>query len=269
MRVLLTNDDGIFAPGMLALRERAGALGEVTVVAPVDQQSGSSHAFSFHQPAGVKAAQRDGAFFGHVVRGTPVDCVKLAVAVLLDRKPDVVLSGINDKANLGISVLYSGTVAAAVEAALMGIHGIAVSIGEEGEPDLDYAAGLACDLAREAVARPRPRPVLLNVNVPALPRDRIRGVKWIRHNVAPYTERFRPVGGEDDWKQYQIYGVAGPREQVLRVRGPDPAAAADGPGDGPSDGPGDDVAAFLDGYVTITPLRIDFTDHDELASRSG
>ena len=247
MRVLLTNDDGIFAPGMEALRRRAAALGEVHVVAPAEQQSGSSHSFSFHQPVQVKEACRGGAFIGHMVRGTPVDCVKIALAELLDERPDVVISGINDKANFGISVLYSGTVGAAIEAALMGIPGIAVSVGDEGEPDLDYAAELACDLAREATAHPRPKPALLNVNVPALPRDRIRGVKWIRHNVAPYTERFRHAGRHDDWDHYHIYGVTGPREQSR----------------------GEDVAAFLDGYVTITPLRIDFTDHDELASRSG
>ena len=246
MRILLTNDDGIFAPGLLALRRHAAKLGEVHVVAPAEQQSGASHSFSFHQPVQVREARRDGEFVGHMIRGTPVDCVKIALAELLDRKPDVIISGINDKANFGISVLYSGTVGAAVEAALAGIHGIAVSVDDEGEPDLDYAAELACDLAREATAHPRHKPVLLNVNVPALPRDQIKGVKWIRHNVAPYTERFRHTGVHDDWDHYHIYGVTGPREQH----------------------PGDDVAAFLDGYATVTPLRIDFTDHDELAGRS-
>jgi 5'-nucleotidase len=245
--VLLTNDDGIFAPGMEALRRAAADLGAVHVVAPAEQQSGASHSINLYRPVQVRAVRRDGEFIGHMVRGTPVDCVKLAVAELLDDRPDVLISGINDKANFGISVLYSGTVAAAVEGALLGIHSVAVSVAEDGDPDLDYAARLACDLAREAVAHPRPRPVLLNVNVPALPRDRIRGVKWIRHNVAPYTERFRTLGRRDDWDHYQIYGVTGPREQT----------------------PGDDVAALLDGYVTVTPLRVDFTDHDTLATRSG
>jgi len=246
MRVLLTNDDGIFAPGMMTLREHAASLGDVCVVAPAEQQSGSSHSLNLYRPIQVKEARRDGKLIGHMVRGTPVDCVKLAVGVLMDRKPDVLISGINDRANFGISVLYSGTVAAAVEGALMGIHSIAISVAEAGEADLDYAAELACDLAREAMAHPRPKPVLLNVNVPALPRDEIKGVKWIRHNVAPYTERFRRVAGESDWKHYEIHGVTGPREQF----------------------PGDDVAALIDGYVTITPLRIDFTDHDEIASRN-
>ena len=246
MRILLTNDDGIFAPGLAALRRRAAELGEVSVVAPAEQRSGASHSINLYRPLQVRKVRRDGEFLGHMVRGTPVDCVKLAVAEILPEPPDVVISGINDRANFGISVLYSGTVGAAVEAALMGFHAIAISIAEDGEPDLDYAADVACELAREAASHPRPKPVLLNVNVPALPRDRIKGRKWIRHNVAPYTERFRSVGRVDEWDHYQIHEVTGPRHQVA----------------------GDDVAALIDGYVTITPMRIDFTDHDELAARA-
>jgi 5'/3'-nucleotidase len=247
MRILLTNDDGIFAPGIDALRRHAPTIGDVTVVAPADQQSGGSHAITLYQPILARKAYRDDEFIGHMVRGTPVDCVKLALGELMDERPDVLISGVNDKANFGISVLYSATVAAAIEGALAGIHSIAISVAEDGEPDLDYAAELACDLAREAAAHPRPKPVLLNVNVPALPRDEIKGVKWIRHNVAPYTERFEPLGKKDDWHHYQIHGVTGPREQH----------------------PGDDVAALINGYVTITPLRVDFTDHDELRTREG
>jgi 5'-nucleotidase len=247
MHILLTNDDGIFAPGIAALRRRASQVGEVSVVAPAEQQSGASHSLNLYRPLRVKMAYEDGEFIGHMVQGTPVDCVKLAMGVLLPQKPDVLISGINDKANFGISVLYSGTVGAAVEGALMGVHSIAISVAEDGEADLDYAAELACDLAQEAAAHPRPKPMLLNVNVPALPREHIRGVKWIRHNVAPYTERFRPVAGEDDWDHYHIYGVTGPREQF----------------------PGDDVKALTDGYVTITPLRVDFTDHEALKTREA
>ncbi len=246
MQFLLTNDDGMFAPGLEALRTRAAEAGDVCVVAPAEEQSGASHSINLYEPIQVKEAWRDGEFAGHMIRGTPVDCVKFAVGMILDEKPDVLISGINDKANFGISVLYSGTVAAAVEGALMGIHSIAISVAEDGEPDLDYAAALAVELAQEATAHPRPRPVLLNVNVPALPRDAIKGVKWIRHNVAPYTERFSPVHGDNDWKHYRIVGVTGPREQC----------------------PGDDVAALIDGYVTVTPLRVDFTDHDALAERA-
>ena len=242
MQVLLTNDDGIFAPGLDALRRRAAELGEVCVVAPESEQSGASHSINLYFPIAVKEAYRDGEFLGHMVRGTPVDCVKLAVGEILKRKPDVLISGINNKANFGISVLYSGTVAAAIEGALMGIHSIAVSLAQGERRDLDYAAGLAVELAREAAAHPRPKPVLLNVNVPALPRDEIRGVKWIRHNVAPYTESFRHVSSEGGWRHYQMHDITGPREKT----------------------PTDDVHALLAGYVTITPLRVDFTDHDEL-----
>jgi len=247
MRVLLTNDDGIFAPGLAALRRHARELGEVHVVAPAEESSGASHSINLVRPVAVKEAREDGELVGHMVRGTPVDCVKFAVGELLPAPPDVLISGINDRANFGISVLYSGTVAAAVEGTLMGIHSIAISLARGDERDLDLAAEFACDLAREATAHPRPRPLLLNVNVPALPRDQVRGVKWLRHNVAPYTERFRPIAIEEGWEHYEIHGIEGPREQH----------------------PADDVHALLEGYVTITPLRIDFTDHDALAERNG
>ncbi len=245
MRILLTNDDGIFAPGLAALRKRAAELGEVHVVAPEAEQSGASHSFNLLAPVAVKAAHEDGRFIGYMVRGTPVDCVKVAVGVLLTERPDVIISGINNRANFGISVLYSGTVAAAIEGALLGIHSIAISIADGERRDLDYAAQVAADLAREVMEKPRPKLVLLNVNVPGLPRNEIKGVKWIRHNVAPYTESFRHVLSEEGWKHYQLQGIHCPQARA----------------------PGDDIQALLDGYVTITPLRIDFTDHEELAER--
>jgi len=247
MLILLTNDDGIFAPGLDALRRAARELGEVHVVAPEGERSGASHSFNLLQPVAVKEAYRDGEFLGHMVRGTPVDCVKVAVCVILGRKPDVIISGVNNRPNFGISVLYSGTVGAAIEGALFGVHSIAVAVAEGPDRDFDYAAKVACDLARETVAHPRPKPVLLNVNVPGLPPAQIKGTKWIRHNVAPYTDSFRHVTSEGGWKHYQLQGNAGRREQA----------------------PSDDIHALLDGYVTVTPLRIDFTDHDELASRQG
>ncbi len=245
MRVLLTNDDGIMAPGLTALRRRAAELGDVCVVAPDEQRSGSSHSINLHLPIAVREIYRDGVLLGHMVRGTPVDCVKFGVAEILKEKPDVIISGINDSSNFGISVLYSGTVAAAVEGALMGIHSIAISIAQGERGDLDYAAELAVQLVAEATARPRTKPLLLNVNVPALPRGEINGVKWVRHNVAPYTERFRHVSEEGGWKHYAIHELEGPRHE----------------------NPADDIHALQRGYVTITPLRVDFTDHAELAQR--
>ncbi len=246
MQVLLTNDDGIFAPGLEALRKRAAELGDVCVVAPESQQSGASHSINLHLPIAVRQAYADGNSTGYMVRGSPVDCVKIAMGEILNQKPDVIISGINDRANFGISVLYSGTVAAAIEGALMGIHSIAISLEQGERGDLDYAASLAVELAREAAAHHRPKPVLLNVNVPARPRTEIKGIKWIRHNVAPYTERFQHVTSDGDWKHYQIHGFKRSQEQNL----------------------GDDIRALLDGYVTITPLRVDFTDHDELAAKN-
>lgn len=246
MRILLTNDDGIFAPGLAALRKGVEPIGEVHVVAPERESSGASHSFNLLQPIGVKEARDDaGRPLGHMVRGTPVDCVKIAVAVVLDHRPDVVISGINNRANFGISVLYSGTVGAAIEGALLGIHSIAVSIADGPRGDFAVAADVAAKLACEIMDRPRSKPVLLNVNVPALPRDEIKGIRWIRHNLAPYNESFDHVLSEGGWRHYQLSGTGTAHAH--------PAA--------------DDIAALLDGYVTVTPLRIDFTDHDALAAR--
>lgn len=245
MRILLTNDDGIFAPGIAALRKKAVELGEVHVVAPESERSGASHSFNLYQPIGVREAYKDGEFLGHMVRGTPVDCVKLAVGVILEKRPDLIISGINNRANFGISVLYSGTVGAAIEGALLGIDSIAISVADGPQRDFAIAAEVAVELAREMMAHPRKKPLLLNVNVPALPRNKIKGTKWIRHNVAPYTESFRHVAAEGEWKHYELHGVEGDRENI----------------------PADDIHALLDGYITITPLRIDFTDAEALAAR--
>ena len=167
MRILVSNDDGYFAPGICALAEALGSCAEVIVVAPERDRSGSSNSHTLDRPLTVRRAPNGYLF----VNGTPTDCVHLAVTGLLDELPDVIVSGINYGANMGDDTIYSGTVAAATEGFLLGIPSIAISLVAEGGGHFDTAARVACDLVRRFGEHPLNQPVLLNVNVPDLPHD--------------------------------------------------------------------------------------------------
>ena len=191
MHILLTNDDGIYAPGIAALQKALRRLGTVSVVAPMMEQSAVGHSITLVHPLRVIAAERRGKFFGYGVSGAPADCVKLAVQELLKRSVDLVVSGINLGSNAGVNALYSGTVAAAVEGVMLGIPGIAVSMDFCERPEFGPAARIAQRLI-EAVVRRGLRPdMLLNVNIPALPLKRIKGIK-----VTPQSRRMPAEGFE-------------------------------------------------------------------------
>jgi 5'-nucleotidase len=234
VRVLLSNDDGVHAAGLRAL---AGAFtsDEVWVVAPDREQSASSHAISLHRPLRmVEVAPR-----WYAVDGTPTDAVYMGLnLVLRDARPDVVISGVNHGANLGNDVHYSGTVAAAMEGALLGVPAIAVSLAAPPPHDFAEAARFAVALARQLVASAPPAPLLLNVNVPA---GRVRGYRFTRLGRRTYgndvVEKTDPRGR----KYYWIGGEGGARNEDI---------------------PGSDCNAVqLDGLVAVTPLHLDST-HD-------
>ena len=234
MRLLVSNDDGYLALGIQTLTAAARGLGEVSVVAPDREQSATSHSLTMHHPLRARVAQSG----VHVVDGTPTDCVMLAVAELLGHRPDVVLSGINHGPNLGDDVLYSGTVAAAMEAALLGVHAVAVSLAGPPPHQFDEAARFAAALAHRIVENPPPAPLLLNVNVPPGP---IRGYRFARLGRRTYgrevVEKTDPRGR----KYYWIGGEGGPTNEDI---------------------PGSDCnAALIDGLVAVTPLHLDST-HD-------
>jgi len=243
MNILLTNDDGILAPGLLALHERLRREHQVQVVAPEMEQSAVGHAITLVDPIRIKQISRDGHFFGYAVSGTPADCVKLAVTELLEVKPDLVVSGINLGANVGINLLYSGTVSAATEAAVLGLPALAVSLNTFFRPDFTLAAEFA---ARAAGLWPElglPPGVSLNVNVPALPREKIKGAVWTKQCLTPFGETFaRRID---------------PRGNVYYWRGEDKKP---GQVDGLSD-----YALLAQGHITITPIKPDLTDHIELS----
>src|SRR5688572_19466781 len=238
MRILVSNDDGYFAPGITVLAEALSNCAEVTVVAPERDRSGASNSLTLDRPLSVRRAP-NGYFY---VNGTPTDCVHLAVTGLLDALPDVVVSGINYGANMGDDTIYSGTVAAATEGFLLGIPSIAISLVAEGGGHFETAARVACDLVRRFQSRPLGQPVLLNVNVPDARYDDVRGTAVTRlgkrHKAEPVVKSTTPRGETVYW-----VGAAGGAQDA---------------------GEGTDFHAIARNYVSITPLQVDLTRASQL-----
>ncbi len=242
LNILVSNDDGIDAPGIFALVRELKKLGNVTVVAPDRQQSAVGHAITMNQPLRVKEFRKNGVFFGYAVEGTPADAVKLAVRGLLDRRPDILVSGINHGANTAISVIYSGTVSAATEGTILGIPSIAVSLATYGPADFRFAAKFARQVTRRVAERGLPQGTLLNINVPPVPERKIRGVRVTRQGRAIWDDRF-DVRRDPANKQY--YWLTGALEDVDR----DQYA---------------DHWAVTHRYISITPIHYDLTDYEAM-----
>lgn len=240
MYILLTNDDGIHAPGLWAWYQALREEHEVAVVAPESEQSAVGHAISLLNPLRVKKVHRNGTFFGWSVSGTPADCVKIAMAEILPRRPEVVLSGINLGANVGINVLYSGTVSAATEAAIMGLRSMALSLSTFREPDFGAAARFGARLAAQLPALRLPAGVCLNVNVPSLPENQIKGVMLTRQENGVLVERYERRVDPRENIYYWLAGINTHRELK----------------------PGTDFWAVENGYISITPIHHDLTHHD-------
>ena len=238
MRLLLSNDDGYFAPGLAALAEALGALGEVTVVAPERDRSGASNSLTLDRPLMLSRAP-NGFFY---VNGTPTDCVHMAVTGVLDWEPDVIVSGINSGSNMGDDTLYSGTVAAATEGYLFGVPSIAFSQVEKGWGHLDAATAVVRALVQDVIAGGLDRPFLLSVNIPnradaaALPRRITRLGR--RHASEATIQQRSPRGDMIYW-----IGPAGAEREA---------------------GEGTDFHATGNGAVSITPLQVDLTEHATL-----
>jgi 5'-nucleotidase len=240
MLILLTNDDGIQAPGLVAMYRELVRLGDVHVVAPETVQSAAGHGITITTPLLTTRVTVENGFTGTAVDGRPADCVKLAVAQLLPRAPDLVVSGINSGANVGINVVYSGTVAAAIEAAFLGLPSVAVSQLLVGDVPLDYAR--AARLSRETIEKILAAGLTagrcVSINLPALrPGEHPTGTKVVRQCTRPwadtYERRTDPRGRDYFWNS-SVFTLS----------------------DSESD---TDVAALRDGYVTITPLHFDMT----------
>lgn len=243
MRILLSNDDGYFAPGLQALAESLSPLGEVTVVAPERDRSGASNSLTLDRPLSVRRSHL-GYYY---VNGTPTDCVHLAVTGLLDNLPDVIVSGINHGANMGDDTIYSGTVAAATEGFLLGIPAIAVSLASRHGGNYPTAGRVAADLVRRIATTTPPRPLLLNVNVPDVPWESLGEMQVTR------------LG-----KRHKAEGVVrseNPRGETVYWVGPAGNAA--------EAGPGTDFHAVASGAVSVTPLQMDLTHFGQIEAMRG
>lgn len=242
MRILITNDDGIAAPGILALWRAVRDLGEVSVVAPDTERSAVGHAITLADPLRVADYEGPDGFAGHAVSGTPADCVKIAVRAILSHPPDIVLSGINQGANMGTNLLYSGTVSAATEAAMLGLPAAAFSLADRHFADFTATAAYARRLALEIGRRGLPRGVSLNVNVPPLPAGEIRGAVLTRQGKVRVAELFDRRNDPRDRHYYwmvaeRLEGEAEPGQQV-------------------------DDAAVSAGFISVTPINFDLTDEE-------
>ena len=240
MRLLLTNDDGVSAPGLAALYQAVRDLGDVTVVAPDVERSAVGHAITLSDPLRVREYQGPGGMDAYAVNGTPADCVKIAVGAILASPVDVVLSGINAGANVGTNVLYSGTVSAATEAAMLGIPAAALSLTAGRPADFSPAASFARELALKIHRRGLPAGVSLNVNVPPLPLEKIRGVAITRQGRLRVDEWF---DRRTDPRGNLYYWMAGAEEVDVSPKGSD-----------------HDDAALGEGFISVTPIHFDLTD---------
>jgi 5'-nucleotidase len=242
MEILISNDDGYQSTGIRVLAAALGEIATVTVVAPDRDRSGASNSLTLDAP--VRAARAENGFT--YVDGTPTDCVHLAITGLLDREPDMVVAGINAGANLGDDVLYSGTVAAAMEGRFLGLPAIAISLASHKPTHYETAAHVAVELVRRVLSHSLPADTILNVNVPDLPLERLAGMQVTRlghrHKSAPVVPMLDPRGRTVYW-----VGPAGPEQDA---------------------GPGTDFHAVRSGYVSLTPIDVDLTRYAALDSIS-
>lgn len=251
MRILLTNDDGVYAPGLRAMRRELQKLGTVTVVAPAAEQSAAGHSITLLTPLLVQEIldETSKERIGWAVEGRPADCVKLALQELLPERPDLIVSGLNAGSNAGINVIYSGTVAAAVEGAFYRVTSIATSLEYTKVHPLDFPAAAvhARKVVEKIIAQKPPQGSLFNVNIPALEKGPIRGVRVVPQNASPYVEHFdRRV---DPRGRMYFWGMP-------ELHGPEPH-------------PDTDATLLDEGFITVTPLQFDLTHRRMMESMSG
>ncbi len=238
MKILISNDDGYFAPGLIILAEHLAKIADITVVAPERNRSGASNSLTLDRPLSVRKAS-NGFFY---VNGTPTDCVHIALTGLMDSMPDMVISGINDGANMGDDTIYSGTVAAAMEGYLLGIPSIAISMSQHNCTHFETAARVAVELVQHYQKAGFASPTLLNINVPDLAYEQLKGRVITRlgkrHKAEPVIQLKTPRGETVYW-----------------------VGAAGKPNDG---GEGTDFYAVSQNMVSISPIQVDLTKHSQM-----
>lgn len=239
MRILISNDDGYFAPGLNILATHLANIADITVVAPERNRSGASNSLTLDRPLSVRKAS-NGFYY---VNGTPTDCVHIALTGLMDKMPDMVISGINDGANMGDDTIYSGTVAAAMEGYLLDIPSFAVSMSQHNATHFETAARITVELVQHFGKTALKTPTLLNINVPDIPYEAIQGRSITRlgkrHKAEPVVQLKTPRGETVYW-----------------------VGAAGQPNDG---GEGTDFYAIAHNHVSISPIQVDLTKHVQIA----
>lgn len=239
IRILISNDDGINSEGLRALAGVLQTLGEVFIVAPDRDQSAASHALSLYRPLRMEEISQN----TYSVDGTPTDCVNLAVnGILKDKKPDLIVSGINKGENLGDDITYSGTVSAAMEGTLLEIPSVAVSVVNKNGFRFDTASFYALMIAKYVLRRGLPKGTFINLNIPSLPKEEIKGIKVTRQGKRVYGE---PIVENVDPRGRKYYWIGGNELGFLDIEN-------------------SDIIAINQGYVSVTPIKLDLTDYDFL-----
>lgn len=243
MNILVSNDDGIFAEGIKHLANTLRKMGKITVVAPDMEMSATGHAITMHSPLRVKKINWSHTTVeAYAVNGTPADCVKIGVDILMDDRPDIIFSGINRGANLGTDIVYSGTVSAAMEGCLLGIPSIAVSLAGFDDVDFSYAAETAYLLGTKLMENEFPNDMLFNVNVPNTSRDEIKGIKFTKLGIRKYKEGYIE---REDPRGNPYYWLTGEIDNDHMVDDTD-------------------INAVYNKYVSITPIQYDLTNYKML-----
>ena len=239
--ILVTNDDGITAPGIRKLVEFMNEIGEVVVVAPDSPQSGKGHAITINSTLMVEEIKMEGVQRDFACSGTPVDCVKLALDKVLPRRPDLVVSGINHGANSSINVIYSGTMSAAVEAGVEGIPAIGFSLLDFSfEADFDQAKEFIQEIVLKTLKNPMPKGIVLNVNIPKLKKEEIKGIKICRQAQAKWEENFDERVNPQGKKYYWLTGYFNNMDESEDA----------------------DETALMNGYISIVPVKFDLTGYE-------
>jgi 5'-nucleotidase len=240
LKILVTNDDGIDSAGIAALANSLKDIAEVIIVAPHEEQSAVGHGITMKYPLRVSKYSKNGNFFGYAVEGTPADCVKMGIRNIMGESPDLVISGINHGSNTAINIIYSGTVSAAREAAIMDVPAIAISVTSHEASDFSYAGKIAKLLAEKVSKFGLPRGTLLNVNVPNIPESEIEGLLITKQSKAKwddiYEQRIDPYGKEYYWLTGKLVEI----DNELHT----------------------DQHAIKNKFVSVTPIHFDLTDYD-------
>lgn len=238
MQILLTNDDGIFAPGLAAIYKELVKIGDVTVVAPSQGWSGTGHTVTLSQPLVFNKIDVNDCFSGFSVQGSPADCVKLAVMQLCRRRVDLLVSGINNGANVGINVYYSGTVAAAIEGAFLKIPSVAMSLAAEEHMDYESAAKYCAKILKKLIL---PKTIeVININIPLLSKGRPKGIRVVPQSTEGFHEYYVSRENEQGQNGFQLAGCSQHFDESQV-----------------------DITTLAEGFITITALVPDMTDHEK------